>query len=122
MWDYRQAWYTIHLSKDKEGKWVPLEGAKMLPFEELLSGKLNLYYLLVAAMIVVIILNYAYHRQGSKSVYMMRRLPNRLEMHKRCLTLPLVGIFLTIVVAGVFCLLLYYGVYIRQTPVQCLPS
>ena len=121
MWDYRQAWYAIHLLKDKDDNWIPVEGAKMLPFAELLSGKLNMFYLLSAAMIVVIILNYAYHRQGSKSVYMMKRLPNRLEMHKRCITLPLVGVLLAIITAGVLCLLLYYGIYIRQTPVQCLP-
>jgi len=92
----------------------------MPPFAEMISGYLNGFYVLAGSMIIAILLNYRYHRKNSKSVYIMKRLPDRWEFHKRCLTLPFIGMILAIVAAGVMGLI-YYGLYIYATPAQCLP-
>ena len=65
------------------------------------------------------VFHYRYHSQGSKSIYLMKHLPDRMELHRRCLTLPVAGLvicgltaFLTIV--------LCYGIYVYFTPKECL--
>ena len=63
--------------------------------------------------------HYAYHRQGSKSIYLMRRLPSKLELHRRCLTLPIAGILIALLTAFLL-LLIYYAVYMNVTPAECL--
>lgn len=95
------------------------EGAIMPDFVELMRYSLIGFLVLAAAMAVICVYNYAYHRQGSKSIYLMRRLPDRLELHKRCLTLPLISILLC-TVAALILLCIYYWIYMAVTPEQCL--
>lgn len=56
---------------------------------------------------------------GAKSIYLMGRLPDRWELHRRCLTLPL-GWLLSAVLLPVLTLLVYYGIYYLITPAACL--
>lgn len=63
--------------------------------------------------------HYAAHWQGSKSIYLMRRLPSRWELHRRCLTLPAAGAFAGLLAAFLL-LFVYYGVYMAFTPAPCL--
>jgi len=75
------------------------------------------FYLLMLAIIVA---NYLHYYQGSKSIYLMRRLPDRWEIHRRNVILPL----LAMVVGALTHLalwMLYYGIYLTCTPAQCLP-
>ena len=63
--------------------------------------------------------HYQYHSQGSKSIYLMKRLPDRMELHRRCLTLPIAGL----VICGLTAFLtiaLCYGIYLYFTPKECL--
>lgn len=61
----------------------------------------------------------AYHRQGSMSIYLMRRLPDPREYTRRCWTVPLAGIggclVLTVVTTA-----LCYLIYVKCTPASCL--
>lgn len=61
----------------------------------------------------------ASHRQGSMSVYLMRRLPDRWEYARRCWTAPLLGLgtclALTVITAA-----LCYLIYTTCTPASCL--
>lgn len=74
---------------------------------------------LAMCMLALIVYHYVYHWQGSKSIYLMRRLPNRFELHRRCLTLPLIAILICLLTA-IILLLLFYGTYIAFTPKECL--
>lgn len=65
--------------------------------------------------------NWACFRRGSRSIYLMRRLPDRWELARRCLTIPLV-LILGAVVLTVVLLALYYAIYLWGTPAQCLRS
>ena len=63
--------------------------------------------------------NYASHRQDSMSIYLMRRLPDRWELHRRCLGLPLMGIGVC-VLAALVTVVVCYGCYMIGAPQQCL--
>ena len=60
-------------------------------------------------------MHYVYHWKGSRSIYLMRRLPNPWELHRRCLTLPALGIvfFLIFGAAEMF---IMYGIYLLAAP------
>lgn len=94
-------------------------GAVMEDFAPLLDRALLGFAVQALCMVVFGVYHYVYHNQGSKSMYLMRRLPNRWELHRRCLTLPLLGILASVVLA-LLLLVLYYEIYMRCTPEQCL--
>lgn len=101
------------------GNKVLRDGAIMPDFAELMKFALIGFLVIAVVMVVFIVYNYAYHRQGSKSIYLMRRLPNRLELHKRCIALPAAAVLLCIVAAFIM-LCIYYWIYMAITPEECL--
>ena len=107
------------LYHNRLGKQVLWEGAVMPDFALVLGDALHGFALLAAGCVGFAVYCYLSHRQGSKSIYTMRRLPDRWELHRRCLTLPAAGLALCAVLA--FALLgLYYWIYMTATPAQCL--
>ena len=64
--------------------------------------------------------NYQSHYRGSRSIYLMRRLPDRRELARRCLCLPLAGFLLAAAAAALFSLA-FFALYRLVTPPQCLP-
>lgn len=93
----------------------------MADLPEVLEGTCMEFFLVLALCTALFAaFHYTYHRQGSKSIYLMRRLPNRRELHRRCLTLPLAGLALC-ALSALLLLLLFYAVYMSFTPEQCLP-
>ncbi len=93
--------------------------AVMPDFVKVLGGSLSIFLVLALSMAAVAIYHYSYHYQDSKSIYLMWRLPNRWELPKRCLALPLMGILACLCVA-LMLLLIYYAVYMVFTPQACL--
>lgn len=80
---------------------------------------LSPFLLLIPGAVVLAVYNYAKLWQGAKSIYLMGRLPDRWELHRRCLTLPL-GWLLSAVLLPALTLLVYYGIYYLITPAACL--
>ena len=77
------------------------------------------FAILMLCMLGFVVYHYAYYYRGSKSIYLMKRLPDRMELHRRCLTLPAAGLLicgLTALLTVVLC----YGIYIYFTPEECL--
>jgi len=66
-----------------------------------------------------ICINYASHRMGSRSDYLMRRLPDRWEWHRRCLTVPLAAVALSALLVLAL-LVIFFLVYQYRTPYQWL--
>lgn len=91
----------------------------MPDFVELLSGSLLGFIVVAFCMLVFIALRYAYYHHGSKSIYLIQRLPDRWEMLRRCLILPLLETFSCLLTALLF-ILLYFAVYMLFTPDECL--
>ncbi len=103
------------------GKWVLIEGAKMEPFGQLSWWTWWIPILAVPAMLGMAVSFFQLHRQGgSRSIYLMRRLPNRWELWRRCLTAPLAILAADFLFA--FALQgIYYLIYYFRTPAVCLP-
>lgn len=96
-------------------------GAQIVPLSDILRGSFlaaPAYFLLCLADIG---LNLASFYRGSKSIYLMRRLPDRWELPRRCAALPLLALAAGLVLTALLiclCNLLYF----RATPQQCLPA
>lgn len=97
-----------------------LDTSAIMPdFVEVLGSGLVGFLILALGMAALVINHYAYHYQGSKSIYLMQRLPNRWELHRRCITLPLLAVIVCLCVA-LLLLLVYFAVYMTVTPPACL--
>ena len=93
----------------------------MPPFSLLLGPSLYGFWVSALAMVPLAGYFWALHTRLSHSVYLMRRLPDRWELARRCLALP--------VLAALFFLglslalwLLDFAIYWTLTPDRFLPS
>lgn len=107
------------LYHDPGTKRVLIEGAVMTDFSILLGDSLISFQVFAVFFLSVVIWHYLCYRQGSKSIYLMKRLPNRWEIHKRAWTLPLLAVAATVAVAFIV-MLFYYWIYMVATPKQCI--
>lgn len=90
-------------------------GYDMAWFYDVLGKAFAWFPIVMGFMIITIALHYAHHHSGSKSVYLMRRLPDRWEFHRRCITAPLVSVIITIVIAAIL-FFAFYAAYMLLTP------
>ncbi len=77
------------------------------------------FLLLLGAAVVLAVVNRLPFLRGSRSDYLMRRLPNRWELARRSYALPLLLILATLVTMALL-LAIYYAVYLALTPPECL--
>ena len=103
----------------RAGQRVLRDGAIMPDCRELLGLSLVGFVVLAIAMMSFVFFHYSYHREGSRPDYLMRRLPDGFEYHRRCWTLPLAAAALSIC-SGVILLIIYYLIYLTATPDKCL--
>lgn len=94
-------------------------GTVMADYKQVLGGALLGFGILALCLAALIPLHYAYHHQGSKSIYLMRRLSDRWERHRRCWTLPLLALAACLLAAFLL-LAAYYAIYMLATPEECL--
>ncbi len=92
----------------------------MHDFPVILDKSLMGFLITGFCMLFFIILYYAhYYQGGSKSIYLMKRLPHKFEIHKRALVLPIslcISSFLFAFILA-FC---YFLFYMAVTPAECL--
>lgn len=117
------AWLDPYLRQLYEGAGIVRKlrpGAVMTPFYQTLDSTSLLGYAMVALfMLPLAAWHYFYHYQDSRSIYLMRRLPNRRELWRRCLAIPLLGL----AACGALCAIhvpVAYAIYRFSTPAQCL--
>lgn len=98
---------------------VLLPGAQMVPFGDVIRGGGTFYPVLLIGAAALALEHYLGHYRGSKSVYLMRRLPDRWEYHRRCLAVPVLTV---LAAAAAFGLQtgLHYLCYLLLTPKGCL--
>ena len=92
----------------------------MEPFWDLVGKHLIGYLIVALCLFVAVWMRYAYYRQGSRSDYLMRRLPDAQMYHRTCWVRPLVRMGLC-GLAALVTLLVYFLVYVGMTPDVCLP-
>lgn len=104
----------------KAGRPVLRPGALMPDFGTLLGWSFAGFWALLLCAAVDAALHAAYHYQeGSRPVYLMRRLPDRWEYARRCLAVPVAAAVCALLTAAIL-LGAYYAVYMICTPAECL--
>lgn len=103
------------------GKRYLIEGAQIADFH----GMTRIWFLgfgmMVFYLLGLILHHYLYYRRGTMSIYLMKRLPNRRERHRRALMVPCLSILATAATALTL-RFLYFAVYLLATPKVCLPD
>lgn len=102
------------------GKRVLNEEAKIPAFSKLIEGCFVCFGIAIVVMVAILFYHYIYHYQESKSIYLMRRLTNKWELHRRCMAMPIGAIVVAIVIM-IILYFVYQGIYLFFTPQQCLP-
>lgn len=101
------------------GKKVLINGRVMTDFYVLIDGCFEGFYVATFLLIALIVFHYVYHYKDSKSIYTMKRLPKKSELHKRCITIPLICILICQILL-IILLLVYFNHYMATTPPECL--
>ena len=99
---------------------VFLPGIMMHDFYTLLEGVWPLFWVPILTAVILAWVNRQGFHQGSKAVYLMRRLPNRWEYFRRCFALPLMTILLGMVLT-ILVLLACWGLYTHSVPDYAIP-
>lgn len=113
-WDYRTRLFEI-----RAGRKILIETAKMPNFEFLTKDLFEVFGIVLLFCALVVVYHYYYHYQGSKMMYLMRRLPNKWEVHIRCFALPVLASVISIAYMLIL-RLLFYAIYYWCTPIECL--
>ena len=92
---------------------------RMPDFYQFLDGFLILPVVVILYCVVTMLLRFWYYHQGSKSIYLMRRLPDRSVLIRSCVEILFKRILLSLAVM-VGMLLLFYLAYWIATPEQYL--
>lgn len=90
-------------------------GMSLSTFSELVNIKLVMFPLFIDGFLFFVILNYYSFWQGSKSVYVMRRVRSPWELHLRCWVLPLMGMAV-VALTGFVIYWLYGLIYVSCAP------
>lgn len=99
------------------------EGAVITDFYQLIHDGLDSFdgfLVFYSVMLGMLVYHYLYYYHGSKSIYLMRRLPDKWEMHRRNVVMPFAAIAVGALTQAALWML-YYGIYLVCTPPQCLP-
>lgn len=116
-------WYAVERSdlywRKGAGEQLLKPGAVMVDFYLLMRLVLLGFVVLGIHTALQVFVHYRYHSQGSKSIYLMKRLPDRMELHRRCLILPAAGLVICVLTAFLT-IVLCYGIYMYFTPKECL--
>ena len=119
--DARRALYDYTQRLDGTMEQVLVAGRTITPFWELMAGTpyLGMWCFLVL-MAMQLWRHYSYHTRDAMPIYLMRRLPDKWELHRRCWTVPalsaLAEVLLFAVLTGLCFLLWWFA-----TPAPCRP-
>lgn len=124
----------VSISNLYEQKWEPAanggyvsagivlkEDAVMREVSVLLAQTRVGFALIGVLLVMMVVSHYRYYRQGSMSIYLMKRLPNGREYHRRNLSFILILAAVSLAVMVVMSLT-HYGIYLLFTPKGCLPN
>lgn len=120
-WDARDALYSYTQNPDGTQVKTLVPGRIITPFWELMvQGPMLGVWCFIAVMALQVWRHYRWHTRDSMSIYTMRRLPDRWELHRRCWTVPVLASIAELLLLGV-CLLLCWCLYTTATPAGHLP-
>ncbi|MBE6658824.1 MAG: hypothetical protein E7604_10305 [Ruminococcaceae bacterium] len=103
------------------GERTLIPGAVMAPFYEVFNQAWTGYFIVLLCMLGWGIYHDLYYKQDTKSIYTMRRLPDRVSFLRYTWTLTLCEVLVCVLFA-ILCLSMSYGFYCLMTPDGCLPD
>ena len=95
--------------------------AVMAPFYQVFDHAWDGYFLVLFCMLGFGICHMLYYRQDAKSIYTMRRLPDRISFIRYTWTLTVCEVMICLLFA-LGCLLVSFWMYCTVTPPECLPD
>lgn len=116
--------FPYRLAQELEYRRTPeglVTGETMPPFFRLLGGSLAGFGVVALLMLFFAATYRLYYQQGARTIYLVRRLPDRGFFHRSCWALPVLGAAVC-GLAAALTLLLYLVVYLWLTPEQLLPG
>lgn len=116
---FNNALDMLYTSAEPGYKKTLIPGAQMADFSEIFRFSMAGFLLMVFCMIALAIAHYNYHFRGSKSIYLMKRLPDRRDFLRRCITVPLT-VTLICIALSLFLTVIYFWIYMNLTPADCL--
>ena len=116
---YSSARNRLFYTNDGVNKYLKSE-AMMPEFSYVVGNAFLALWILMLILLICILLNYHSFYQGSKSIYLMKRLPDPMELHRRCILLPVLGMAGCLVIRELL-VIAYFAVYMLATPEGCLP-
>ncbi len=114
-WDARQSCYARWGSR-----LILRSDAMMPPFFELVGGAMTGFVAAAVCMAALALWHWHYYYEGSRSIDLMRRLPQRGLLLRQVLTAPLV-LAAVVLLAGLATLALYALIYRVFSPPLCIP-
>ncbi len=113
-----QFFYHFQNAKSVQMNWMLISGIEkpMANYVEILDGSFVVFPFAMLGCLAVAVPMYRYYYQGSKSIYVMKRLSNPYEIWRRVFTIPIISA-LTIGFIGIVILIGYYFYYMQCSPV-----
>ena len=115
---FNRAADSLYSGTGPERQLVP--GAMMPSYPQVLGNAMILFGVTALALALLPIAHFLFHRQGARSDYLMRRLPQRWELAKRCLAGTAVLLAATALIAAIL-FGLFFIWYLCLTPAGHLP-
>ncbi len=117
-------WYFMFMNATVSDMYEYIGGEKILvenaqdyiaPFVSYLLLSMYVFAVIPVLSLALGLYHYLYHYQHSKSIYLMKRLPDRKELYIRCFSIPvfivIIGVLIMVFLTG-----LYFGYYIKIIP------
>lgn len=116
---YYQAYRMLYIYDSFLNRWVLRENVWIEKFIVLSDGIFRGFFIGFLLLGVLAVFHYRFYYQGSKSIYLMKRLPDRWFCLKSCVAVPVAagGLFLGVMA---FLYFIYFVFYIWFTPKECL--
>lgn len=103
------------------GKRCIMVGSIMPGLNTLMRGKFIGFWGYVVVCVVNGVTHYLSFYTPTKSIYVMKRIPNGRELHFRCLAVPLLSLLGGIILTAIL-MAFYTFCYWHATPAECLPA
>lgn len=100
------------------GEKVLRANARLDSFSQVMSGTMVGFSFLTLVILLLTVYHYLYYYRDSKSIYVMKRLPKRFELHRRSISLPLASIAVCLCTV-LLLIIIYYGLYHLMAPRGC---
>ncbi len=107
------------LFRNQYGRYIDYPSGVMPSCAHLLEGVFMLFWVLVAAMAVLVMVHYQYYYTKSKSIYLMKRLSDKRELFRRNWSIPLFTVAAILITVFVL-IVIYYIFYMSVAPKNCI--